>query len=191
MLNCKELCFSSPLGDIYEEHFAAKKGMDYLDLAIKMEELRPTDEDGAKLKELKTKHEDAIKAYHATFTPMFEEKKRLRGIVHAWPEYLALSQAFKEAREAYYKVSDEYNDKKEAHEKAHYEFKQREKYASVEFSIPMWTYTGQQELNKLSAERDALAKKKETTEEALKAYEESIKYHYIASGLLERMNDFE
>jgi len=197
MSDCKDLAEDVLMG-IYEKHFGAKKEIEYLELAIKMEEMRPTDEDGAKLKELTSKLKEAREAYYATFTPMFEEKKRLRRIVDESPEYLALSQPCKEAREAYYTVTDKYIEKKEAYDKAIYNHEQREKiymesYQSGGdgFSRQMWMYTDKQELNKLSAERDALAEKKEATEEALKAYQESINYHYIASGLLERMNDFE
>jgi len=181
---------------IYEKHFGAKKEIEYLELAIKMEEMRPTDEDGANLKKLTSELKEVRKDYRATITPMIEEKQRLRRIVHASPEYLALSQPCKEAREAYYAVTDKYNEKKEAYDKAIYDHEQREKiymesYQSGGdgFSLQMWMYTDKQELNKLSAERDALAKKKEATEEALNAYRESINYHYIGINLIDRMND--
>jgi hypothetical protein len=57
--------------------------------------------------------------------------------------------------------------------------------------MPMWTLTEPRKIAELKADCDALARKVRVAEEAFTAYKESIKYHYIARGMLEAMNDFE
>lgn len=195
MSTCEDLAIKSGLMKIYEDHFAALKDMDYLDLAKKMEEMRPTDADGAKLKELEEKRGEAKKAYHATFTPLFEKKKELRAIVHAWPEYLAVSQEYEKARDACDNAYEQYWKKEEDYRVACNEFSLREKFANeghggAEFARPMWMFHGNQELKKLKEECTALSEKKKAAEKAFTTYKERINYHYIARGTLEAMNDF-
>ena len=199
MMTCKDLAIESGLMQKLKEHFAAQKAVEYDGLAEKMEEMRPTDADGAKLKELKVKRGEAEKAYRATFMPMFEAKKRLRDeIVHAWPEYVAASQTYEEARKGYEMASEACAEKEESYRRKYSEFKQREKSHMQShqgggdgFSMPMWTLTEPRKIAELKADCDALARKVRVAEEAFTAYKESIKYHYIARGMLEAMNDFE
>jgi DNA repair exonuclease SbcCD ATPase subunit len=197
MSDCKELAENVLMG-IYEKHFGAKKEIEYLKLAIEMEKMRPTDKDGAKLKELMVKLGEAEKAYRATFMPMFKAKKLLRDIVHEWPEYVAASQTCKKAREGYEMASEACAEKEESYRRKYSEFKQREKSHMQShqgggdgFSMPMWTLTEPRKIAELKADCDALARKVRVAEEAFTAYKESIKYHYIARGMLEAMNDFE
>ena len=197
MITSEDLANESDLKPRLEEHFAAQDEMDYLDLVTKLEKKRPTDADGAKLKELEEKHGDAKKAYHATFTPMFEAKKRLRDIVHEWPEYVAASQTYDEAKKAYEKAYEARAEKEESYRRRYDDFKQREKYAMQShgggdgFGRPMWTLTEPRKIAELKEECDALAKSMWAAEKAFTDYKESIKYHYIARGMLEAMNDFE
>ena len=196
MSTCKHLAIPTLMG-IYEKHFGAKKEMDYLELAKKMEEMRPTDADGAKLKELEEKYEEVTKAYRATFKSRFEEKKRLRVIVHEWPEYMALSQAYENARDACEKAYEAYYNQEESYQRSYSEFKQREKYAMQShgggdgFSRPMWTLTEPRKIAELKEEYNALANNKEMAEKAFTAYKDTIEYHFIARGMLEAMNDFD
>lgn len=194
---CEKLAIKSGLMKIYEDHFGAEKKMKYLELDMEMEEMRPTDADGAKLKELEEKHGDAKKAYHATFTPMFEAKKRLRDIVHEWQEYVAASQTYEKARDAYNMAYEARAEKEESYRRRYDDFKQREKFAMEShgggdgFAMPMWTLTEPRKIAELKEECDALAKSMRVAEKAFTDYKESIKYHYIARGMLEAMNDFE
>ena len=197
MSDCKDLAIESGLMQILKEHFDAQKEMDYLKLAMEMEGMRPTDEDGAELKKLEEKHGEAKKAYHATFTPMFEAKKRLRDIVHEWPEYVAASQTYEMARKGYEMAVERHWKKEEDYRVALHEFKQREKFAmesyagSDGFGRPMWTLTEPRKIAELKEECDALSKSMRAAEKAFTDYKEAIKYHYIARGMLEAMNDFE
>ena len=195
-MNCKDLAIESGLMQILKEHFDAQKEMDYLKLAMEMEGMRPTDEDGAELKKLEEKHGEAKKAYHATFTPMFEAKKRLRDEVHGWLEYKAAKKAVDEAKKAHDEAYKVYAEADEAYQRRYAEFKQREKFAMQShqggdgFGRPMWTLTEPRRIAELRTECDALARKVRDAEEAFTAYKESIKYHYIARGMLEAMNDY-
>ena len=198
MMTCKDLAIESGLMQKLKEHFAAQEAVEYDGLAEKMEEMRPTDADGAKLKELKVKRGEAEKAYRATFTPMFEAKKLLREKVHKWLEYVAASQTYEEARKGYEMASEACAEKEESYRRKYSEFKQREKSHMQShqgggdgFSMPMWTLTEPRKIAELKADCDALARKVRVAEEAFTAYKESIKYHYIARGMLEAMNDFE
>jgi hypothetical protein len=198
MTTCKDLATESGLVELMKAHFAAEKERDYLGLAEKMEEMRPTDEDGANLSEIKRKRKEASEAYYAGLTLMFEEKKRLREIVHEWPEYVAASQTCKKAREGYEMAQIAHWKKEEDYRVSLHEFKQREKVYMQShqgggdgFSMPMWTLTEPRKIAELKADCDALARKMRVAEEAFTAYKESIKYHYIARGMLEAMNDFE
>lgn len=197
MSTCEDLAIESGLMLTLKENIAAQEDMDYLDLAKKMEEMRPTDADGAKLKELEEKRGEAKKAYHATFTPMFEAKKRLRVIVHEWPEYVAASQTYEMARKGYEMAVEKHWKKEEDYRVALHEFKQREKFAMQShgggdgFSMPMWTLTEPRKIAELKEECNALAKSMRAAEKAFTDYKESIKYHFIARGMLEAMNDFD
>lgn len=194
---CEKLAIKSGLMLRLKEHFDAEKEIDYLKLAMEMEEMRPTDADGAKLKELEEKHGDAKKAYHATFTPMFEAKKRLRDIVHEWPEYVAASQTYEMARKGYEMAVETHWKKEEDYRVALHEFKQREERAMKShgggdgFGRPMWTLTEPRKIAELKEECNALAKSMREANKAFTDYKEAIKYHYIARGMLEAMNDFE
>ena len=190
MSDCKELAEDVLMG-IYEKHFGAKKKIEYLELAIKLEKMRPTDKDGAKLKELTSELKEASEAYYAGLTPMCEEKKRLRDIVHAWPEYVAASRAYEEAREGYETAYKVFAEKKEFNRQNCSEFDQRNKNAGGELGMPMLLVKESRYVAGLKADCDALAQKVREAEEAFTAYKESIKYHYIARGMLEAMNDFE
>jgi hypothetical protein len=189
MTTCKDLA-EPDLVELLKAHFAAEKAMEYLGLAEKMEEMRPTDEDGVNLSETKRKREEARKAYHATFTPMFKKKKELRGIVHAWPEYVAASQTCEKAREAYEVASKVRAEKEEFYRHNYDEFNQRNKNAGGELGMPIWLVQESRYVAGLKADCDALARKVREAEEAFTAYKEAIKYHYIARGMLEAMNDF-
>ena len=191
MTTCKDLAIESGLMLILKEHFDAEKDIDYLELAKKMEEMRPTDADGAKLKELEMKYAEAKKAYHATFKPLFEAKKRLRDIVHEWLEYVAASQMYDEAKKAYEKACEARAEKEEDYRVALDEFNVRNKYGGGEFSTPMWTLTERRKIAELKEECNALAKSMREANKAFTDYKEAIKYHYIARGMLEAMNDFE
>ena len=196
-MTCKDLAIESGLMLILKEHFDAQKEMDYLKLAMEMEEMRPTDADGAKLKELTVEHGEVYEAYHATFTPMFEAKKRLRDIVHEWPEYVAASQTYEKARDAYNMAYEARAEKEDSYRRRYDDFKQREKFAmesyagSDGFGRPMWTLTEPRKIAELKEECDALSKSMRAAEKAFTDYKEAIKYHYIARGMLEAMNDFE
>jgi DNA repair exonuclease SbcCD ATPase subunit len=196
---CKDLAIKSGLIELLKAHLAADEERDYLGLAEKLEKKRPTDEDGENLSKIKRKLEEAEKAYYAGLTPMFEAKKRLRDeIVHAWPEYVAASQTYEEARKGYEMAFEALAEKEESYRRKYSEFKQREKSHMQShqgggdgFSMPMWTLTEPRKIAELKADCDALARKVREAEEAFTAYKESIKYHYIARGMLEAMNDFE
>jgi len=194
---CKDLAIESGLVELLKAHFAVEKEREYLGLAEKIEEMRPTDEDGANLSEIRRKRKETSEAYYAGLMPMFEEKKRLREIVHAWPEYVAASQAYEEARKGYEMAVEAHWKKEEDYRVTLHEFKQREKVhmqshqgGGEGFAMPMWTLTEPRKIAELKANCDALARKVREAEEAFTAYKESIKYHYIARGMLEAMNDF-
>jgi hypothetical protein len=189
MSTCEDLAIESGLIELMKALLAAKEEMHYLALAERMEDLRPTDKDGANLSELKRKCEEACKAYDATLKPMFKERKRLRDIVHAWPEYVAASQTCKKAREAYEMACKVCAENKKFYRCNLDEFNQRNKNAGGELGMPMLLVRESQYVAGLKADCDALARKVREADEAFKAYKEFIKYSHVARDMEEAMED--
>ena len=110
---------------------------------------------------------------------------------------MAASQTYEMARKGYEMAVETHWKKEEDYRVALHEFKQREERAMKShgggdgFGRPMWTLTEPRKIAELKEECNALAKSMREANKAFTDYKEAIKYHYIARGMLEAMNDFE